>query len=63
MALVSGASRQVYTTLCANLLSVAYGTSVGWASGALPYLKSNETVLASGPLTQEGYDQCSRIHV
>lgn len=54
MSWFGGTGRQVYTTLCSNLLSVAYGSSVGWASGAFPLLQSNETVLSSGPLTKEG---------
>lgn len=54
MSLLSGTSRQIYVTLCANLLSVVYGTSVGWASSGLPFLQSNQTVLPSGPLTKEG---------
>lgn len=53
--LVFGATgRQVYATLCTNLLSVAYGSSIGWASTSMPFLESNSTALPSGPLTKEG---------
>lgn len=51
---LSGTMRQVFVTLCANLLSVSYGTSIGWASTSLPFLESNATVLTKGPLTKEG---------
>lgn len=51
---LSGTMRQVLVTLCANLLSVSYGTSIGWASTSLPFLESNATVLTKGPLTKEG---------
>lgn len=54
MLLLSGTGRQIYTTLCANLLSVSYGTSLGWASSGLPFLQSNETVLPTGPLSKNG---------
>lgn len=54
MAVFEGTGRQIYATLCSNLLSCAYGTSVGWASSSLPFLQSNETVLPSGPLSKEG---------
>ncbi|CRL04891.1 CLUMA_CG017942, isoform A [Clunio marinus] len=50
---LSGVQRQIFTTLCANLLSFAYGTSVGWASSNLPLLASNQTVLTDA-LTKEG---------
>lgn len=45
---------QYYVTFFANLLSMSYGATVGWASPSLRMLKSNETTLASGPLTTEG---------
>lgn len=51
---LSGTMRQVFVTLCTNLLSVSYGTSIGWASTSLPFLASNATVLSKGPLTKEG---------
>ena len=54
MSWFGGTGRQVYTTLCSNLLSVAYGSSVGWASSAIPFLQSNETILLGGPLSKEG---------
>lgn len=54
MAWFDGTGRQIYVTLCSNLLSVAYGSSVGWASGALPHLQSNETDLPGGALSKEG---------
>lgn len=54
MFLSSGTGRQVYATLCSNLLSVSYGTTIGWASTSLPFLESNETILIDGPLTKEG---------
>lgn len=54
MSWIDGTGRQIYVTLCSNLLSIAYGTSVGWASGSLPFLQSNETNLLSGPLSKDG---------
>lgn len=44
-------ARQVFATLCVNLLSVGYGASIGWASPAMIVLQSNETTLTTGPLT------------
>lgn len=59
---LSGTGRQIYTTLCSNLLSMAYGASIGWASNALPFLQSN-SVLSNRPLTKEGqYFQSTYIH-
>lgn len=52
--LESGTSRQIYATLCSNLLAISYGTSIGWASTSLPYLESNETLLETGPLSKDG---------
>lgn len=52
--LTSGTARQIFATLCSNLLSISYGTSIGWASAGMPFLESNETVLTNGPLTKEG---------
>jgi hypothetical protein len=54
MSWFDGTGRQIYATLCSNLLSVAYGSSVGWASAGLPFLESNNTFLPSGPLTKDG---------
>lgn len=54
LTLTSGTARQIYAVLCANLLSISYGTSIGWASTSLPFLESNETILSTGPLTKEG---------
>ena len=54
MFISSGTARQIYATLCSNLLSVSYGTTIGWASTSLPFLESNETVLSNGPLTKDG---------
>lgn len=54
MFVLGGTGRQVYATLCSNLLSVAYGTSIGWASTSMPFLESNATSLPSGPLTKDG---------
>lgn len=54
MGWLGGTGRQVYVTLCCNLLSAAYGTSLGWASGGLPFLQSDESRLPSGPLSKDG---------
>jgi hypothetical protein len=52
--LLDSTGRQIYTCLCCNLLSFAYGTSIGWASSSLPLLETNQTTLESGPLSKEG---------
>lgn len=46
--------RQIYTCLCCNLLSFAFGTSVGWANANLPSLETNQTTLDSGPISKDG---------
>lgn len=42
---------QFYATFCANLLCLSYGLATGWTSAAVPLLKSKETPLKSGPIT------------
>lgn len=45
-------AKQIFATLCVNLLSVGYGASIGWASPGMIVLQSNETTLTTGPLTK-----------
>ncbi|CAD7088652.1 unnamed protein product [Hermetia illucens] len=42
---------QFYATICANILSISYGTCVGWPSAAFLALQSKDSPLQSGPLT------------
>jgi MFS family permease len=36
-----------------NLISLSHGLAIGWLSPSLPYLRSEESHLVSGPLTSE----------
>lgn len=47
----SGLTAQYYAVICANLLTLVYGISVGWPSSSLPLLRSDATPLPSGPLS------------
>lgn len=49
---LTNTSRQYYAVLCMNLLSFAYGATCGWPSAAILQLKSPETPLDSGPLSE-----------
>lgn len=44
---------QYYATFCANLLCISYGLATGWTSSAIPLLKSPNSPLASGMITNE----------
>ncbi|XP_052864417.1 uncharacterized protein LOC128271026 [Anopheles cruzii] len=44
---------QFLGTFVVNIIALAHGTTLGWVSPSLPYLQSNETHLAGGPLTVE----------
>lgn len=44
-------SNQFYATFCANILCLAYGLSTGWTSAAIPLLKSSETPIRHGKLS------------
>lgn len=44
---------QFYATFCANLLCLSYGLATGWTSAAVPLLKSSQTPLKSGPITND----------
>ncbi|CAO1385949.1 unnamed protein product [Diamesa tonsa] len=46
-----GLGSQIYTTLCTNLLTVAYGASIGWMSPSIPILIGADSPLPSGPVT------------
>lgn len=48
----SGLLAQYYAVICANLLCLVYGISVGWPSASLPLLQSEWTPLLTGPLTK-----------
>ncbi|XP_058814671.1 facilitated trehalose transporter Tret1-2 homolog [Topomyia yanbarensis] len=50
---VSSAQNQYLATFCLNLLSVNYGFVCGWTSPFFPILQSQDTPLASGPITTE----------
>lgn len=40
-------------SLTVNILSLSHGCALSWTSPSIPYLKSPETHLATGPLTSE----------
>lgn len=44
---------QVLATFVVNTLVFGFGCSIGWYSPALPYLQSERTPLADGPLSAE----------
>lgn len=45
--------RQIIATFLMDLLGFSMGASCGWTSAAIPILKSDDTPLASGPITTE----------
>lgn len=48
----------IYSTISGNIIVFAHGCNIGWFSPSLPILVSDDTPLASGPLT---YDQIGWI--
>lgn len=50
---MSKTRNQFYATFCANLLCLSYGLATGWTSAAVPLLKSRQTPLKSGPITND----------
>ncbi|XP_055597891.1 facilitated trehalose transporter Tret1-like [Uranotaenia lowii] len=44
---------QFLGALAVNLITIGHGVAVGWVSPFLPYLQSNSTHLASGPVSVE----------
>lgn len=50
---MSETGNQFYATFCANLLCLSYGLATGWTSAAIPLLKSSDSPLKSGPISNE----------
>ncbi|KAL7010870.1 hypothetical protein ACKWTF_013985 [Chironomus riparius] len=48
--IAQGASNQYIATFIVNILAIIHGSTVGWTSPMIPYLKSDETHLKSGPI-------------
>ncbi|XP_058446700.1 facilitated trehalose transporter Tret1-like isoform X2 [Malaya genurostris] len=48
---MKSAKNQYLATVCVNLLSINYGFVCGWTSPTLPVLQSQDSPLASGPIT------------
>lgn len=44
---------QYFAALSANIIMLGYGCGIGWFVMALPLLKSNDTPISSGPLTDD----------
>lgn len=44
---------QFYATFCANILALTCGLGAGWTSAAIPLLKSSESPLKSGRISDE----------
>lgn len=43
--------RQFLAVVAMDLLSFSYGATCGWSSAAIPFLKSDQTPLQTGPIT------------
>lgn len=43
--------RQFFATITMDLLVFSYGASCGWPSASIPILKSDDTSLATGPIS------------
>lgn len=41
---------QYLATFAVNILSITHGSTIGWSSPMIPYLKSEDTHLKSGPI-------------
>lgn len=41
------------TPILVNLMSLSHGLAIGWLSPSLPYLRSEESHLSTGPVTSE----------
>ncbi|XP_055586556.1 facilitated trehalose transporter Tret1-2 homolog [Uranotaenia lowii] len=50
---VGSVRNQYLATFCVNLLTVSYGFACSWTSPSFPILMSEDTPLASGPITSE----------
>jgi MFS family permease len=46
-------NRHVIFQLLVNLITLSHGVAIGWLSPSLPYLRSDESHLTTGPLTSE----------